>query len=70
MQLFHHHVERFGQSGFEHVLALSPGNAWRFKRQNAAFNVFVRTDDAWTLETWNDTSPLDALGSLDEPPSL
>jgi broad specificity phosphatase PhoE len=55
---------------FEHVLALSPGNAWRFKRQNAAFNVFVRTDSTWCLETWNDTSHLDALGSLDEPPSL
>jgi broad specificity phosphatase PhoE len=55
---------------FEHVLDLSPGNAWRFKRQNAAFNVFVRTDGGWSLETWNDTSHLDALGSLDEPPSL
>jgi len=55
---------------FEHVLDLSPGNAWRFKRQNAAFNVFVRSDGAWSLETWNDTSHLDALGSLDEPPSL
>ena len=55
---------------FEHVLNLAPGNAWRFKRQNAAFNVFARTDGAWSLETWNDTSHLDALGSLDEPPSL
>jgi broad specificity phosphatase PhoE len=55
---------------FEHVLGLAPGNAWRFKRQNAAFNVFARTDGVWSLETWNDTSHLDALGSLDEPPSL
>jgi probable phosphoglycerate mutase len=55
---------------FEHVLGLAPGNAWRFKRQNAAFNVFARTDGAWSLETWNDTSHLDGLGSLDEPPSL
>ena len=55
---------------FEHVLGLAPGNAWRFKRQNAAFNVFARTDGTWSLETWNDTSHLDALGSLDEPPSL
>ena len=55
---------------FEHVLGLSPGNTWRFHRQNAAFNAFERTDDAWSLQTWNDTSHLDALGSLDEPPSL
>ena len=55
---------------FEHVLGLAPGNAWRFKRQNAAFNVFARADGAWSLETWNDTSHLDALGSLDEPTSL
>ena len=55
---------------FEHVLGLAPGNAWRFKRQNAAFNVFARTDGVWSLETWNDTSHLDGLGSLDEPPSL
>ena len=55
---------------FEHVLGLAPGNAWRFKRQNAAFNVFARTDGVWSLETWNDTSHLDTLGSLDEPPSL
>jgi len=55
---------------FEHVLGLAPGNAWRFKRQNAAFNAFDRVDGKWSLETWNDTSHLDALGSLDEPPSL
>ena len=55
---------------FEHVLGLAPGNAWRFKRQNAAFNAFDRSDGAWSLATWNDTSHLDALGSLDEPASL
>ncbi len=55
---------------FEHVLGLAPGNSWRFKRQNGAFNVFDRADGVWSLETWNDTSHLDALGSLDEPPSL
>jgi broad specificity phosphatase PhoE len=54
----------------EHVLALTPGNSWRFKRQNAAFNVFDRDEGVWSLETWNDTSHLEALGSLDEPPSL
>jgi broad specificity phosphatase PhoE len=55
---------------FEHVLDLAQGNAWRFRRQNAAFNAFIRSDGAWSLESWNDTSHLDALGSLDEPPSL
>jgi broad specificity phosphatase PhoE len=55
---------------FEHVLDLLPGNAWRFKRQNAAFNVFVRAESAWSLETWNDTAHLETLASLDEPPSL
>jgi broad specificity phosphatase PhoE len=55
---------------FEHVLDLLPGNSWRFKRQNAAFNAFDREDGKWSLETWNDTSHLEALGSLDEPPSI
>jgi broad specificity phosphatase PhoE len=55
---------------FEHVLGLAPGNSWRFKRQNGAFNLFDRDGSVWSLETWNDTSHLDALGSLDEPPSL
>lgn len=55
---------------FEHVLDLAPGNSWRFKRQNAAFNVFARAAGTWTLETWNDTAHLDTLGSLDERAAL
>jgi broad specificity phosphatase PhoE len=52
---------------FEHVLGLEPGNAWRFKRHNASYSVFVRANGHWSLETWNDTSHLDALGSTDDP---
>jgi probable phosphoglycerate mutase len=52
---------------FEHVLALDPGNAWRFKRHNASYNVFLRAHGYWTLETWNDTGHLEALGSMDDP---
>jgi 2,3-bisphosphoglycerate-dependent phosphoglycerate mutase len=55
---------------FEHVLALEPGNAWRFKRQNAALNAFDRAAGKWSLVTWNDTAHLEGLGSLDEPASL
>jgi broad specificity phosphatase PhoE len=52
---------------FEHVLDLAPGNGWRFKRHNGSYNVFVRTHGHWSLETWNDTSHLEALGSMDDP---
>jgi 2,3-bisphosphoglycerate-dependent phosphoglycerate mutase len=55
---------------FEHVLSLEPGNSWRFKRQNAAFNAFERRAGIWSLVTWNDTAHLVGLGSLDEPTSL
>ncbi|QIF03390.1 histidine phosphatase family protein [Roseimicrobium sp. ORNL1] len=51
---------------FEHVLGMTPGNGWRFKKQNAAYNCFEFTNDRWSLVTWNDTSHLDALGSLDD----
>ena len=52
---------------FEHVLGLPPGNGWRFRRRNASFNVFARTNGYWSLETWNDTSHLESLGSMDDP---
>jgi probable phosphoglycerate mutase len=51
---------------FEHVLGMAPGNGWRFKKQNAAYNCFEFENDRWSLVTWNDTSHLDALGSLDD----
>lgn len=51
---------------FEHVLGMAPGNGWRFKKQNAAYNCFEFTNERWSLVTWNDTSHLNALGTLDD----
>ncbi len=52
---------------FEYVLGIAPGNGWRFKRQNAAFNSFDYANGQWSLQTWNDVSHLKSLGSLDDP---
>lgn len=52
---------------FEFVLGIAPGNGWRFKRHNASFNAFEYCDGKWALETWNDTSHLACMGSLDDP---
>ncbi len=52
---------------FEHVLAMKPGNGWRFRRQNAAYNDFEHTIDGWSLKTWNDTVHLEGIGSIDDP---
>lgn len=43
---------------FEYVLGLSGKEDRTFKRQNASFNVFVRDDNEWAIETWGDTSHL------------
>lgn len=43
---------------FEHVLRIPPGNGWRFRRRNAAYNSFEYTDGQWSLETWNETGHL------------
>ena len=51
---------------FEHVMGMSPGNGWRFKRQNASYNAFECVGGKWSLETWNDTSHLDEGISLDD----
>lgn len=51
----------------EHVLGIPPGNGWRFKRRNAAYNSFEYHAGAWMLETWNETTHLDEIGSLDPP---
>jgi broad specificity phosphatase PhoE len=51
----------------EHVLAMEPGNGWRFRRLNAAFNSFEYADERWTLETWNDVSHLHEVRALDDP---
>jgi broad specificity phosphatase PhoE len=50
----------------EFVLNIPPGNGWRFKRSNAAYNAFEYTEDRWVLHTWNDISHLEGLPSLDD----
>lgn len=52
---------------FEYVLGVSPGNGWRFMRQNAAFNSFEYRQCGWCLETWNETAHLEEIGCLGEP---
>lgn len=44
---------------FEYVLQLPPGNEDRFKRRNATYNLFVKNNGIWSLDTWGDTSHLD-----------
>jgi broad specificity phosphatase PhoE len=55
---------------FEHVLGIEPGNPWRFRRLNAAFNSFEYAGGRWTLETWNDVSHLRSLGARDDPAAV
>jgi broad specificity phosphatase PhoE len=45
---------------FEHVLALAPGHDHRYAQRNCAYNTFHHDRGHWRLETWNDTSHLDA----------
>jgi broad specificity phosphatase PhoE len=43
---------------FESVLGLPFGSARRYRRLNAAWNVFSRDSDRWVLETWGDVTHL------------
>ncbi len=43
---------------FEYVLGLPPGNERRFRRNNCTYNSFIKTQNAWQLETWGDHSHL------------
>jgi probable phosphoglycerate mutase len=52
---------------FEHVLGMTPGNGWRFRQENAAFNCFEHLNGTWSLVTWNETSHLDDLMSINDP---
>lgn len=52
---------------FEFVLGMPSGNGARFKRYNASFNSFNYESGTWNLETWNDTSHLHNLDTLDDP---
>jgi len=51
----------------EHVLSLAPGNGARFRKPNASYNAFGYHDGRWHLETWNDTTHLQGIPSLDDP---
>jgi probable phosphoglycerate mutase len=49
-----------------HVLQI-PGNApRRFKFLNAAINIFVHSENVWTLETWGDVAHLDPQNAFEE----
>lgn len=52
---------------FEHVLGVPPGNGWRFKRRNAAYNSFEYFNEEWRLETWNEIGHLVEIGVLEDP---
>jgi probable phosphoglycerate mutase len=43
---------------FEYVLGILHGAGARFRRPNAAWNVFERDERGWVLETWGDVSHL------------
>jgi probable phosphoglycerate mutase len=43
---------------FEYVLGLSHGAGVRYRRPNAAWNVFSKDDRGWILETWGDVAHL------------
>ena len=41
------------------------GSGKRFKKQNGSFNAFEYAGSQWCLETWNDLSHLNGLGTLE-----
>lgn len=49
----------------EVVLGMPLGSGKRFKKQNASFNAFEYAGSQWCLETWNDLSHLNGLGTLE-----
>jgi broad specificity phosphatase PhoE len=52
---------------FQHVLGISPESPVRFRRLNAAINVFNYGNGKWVLETWGDVEHLSGVRSLDDP---
>jgi len=52
---------------FQHVLGMSPESSRRFRRPNAAVNVFICEEGQWILETWGDISHLAGIATLDDP---
>ena len=51
---------------FQYVLGLQPDSGARFKRPNAAINIFEYRDHGWVLETWGDVGHLEGIGTLDD----
>jgi broad specificity phosphatase PhoE len=46
---------------FEYALGLPFRSGGKFRRPNAAINIFIRNPKGWVLETWGDTSHLEGL---------
>jgi len=55
---------------FEHVLGLPFGSGGKFRRPNAAWNVFTRERARWILETWGDVSHISVDPPSPVPPHL
>lgn len=49
---------------FQHALGLSYQPPQTFRRSNAAYNVLVYKETKWILETWNDVSHLNEIGTM------
>jgi broad specificity phosphatase PhoE len=49
---------------FESVLGLPFGSANRYRRSNAAWNVFTHNSGQWVLETWGDVTHLETNEAL------
>ena len=46
---------------FEHVLGLAYRSGSKFRRPNAAINIFTHSQGRWILDTWGDVSHLENL---------
>lgn len=47
----------------ERTLGLPPGSGRRFRKRNAAINVFSRGPSGWMLESWGDVSHLEGIAA-------
>jgi hypothetical protein len=50
-------------------LSLPAGAGRRFRKRNAAINVFSRSPSEWTLETWGDVAHLESRSTAARAPS-
>jgi probable phosphoglycerate mutase len=51
----------------QYVLGIPYTATLRFRRPNAAMNVFTHQSGRWELDTWGDVSHLEGLSALDHP---